>query len=186
MPRYVLITDGMLEQMDDNGSRRSSGTSRPRERHHPVFSAVRGSAAALAIFNAQPGADAEDAQQMRLAIPGAVLLVKWSLIFCGCPGGSSRRTYTGAGVAATGLPCSQPRRARRQIWAGESAARNPPPRIQRRPRGGAAGSTAAAEFGRHTRCLLNGIRLERGWRHSSISPARLAGVGAEPAADAAV
>jgi STE24 endopeptidase len=167
--RYVLITDGMLEQMDDTSIEAVFGHEAGHvKRHHILyfllFALVSGSA--VAVFTVRSRGLSRPEFELAATVVGALLLVKWGLLF----GWVSRRferqadVYGLRALALTGLPCTMP-------CALHAPAGNPAPAPPSWS-GDALCSTAAQVFGDalHEVALLNGIQPEaRSWRHSSIS-----------------
>jgi STE24 endopeptidase len=167
--RYVLITDGMLEQMDDAKIEAVFGHEAGHvKRHHILFfllfACISGCAATVVMLRTQPLARPEPVlYQFLMAAGGAALLLKWGVLF----GWLSRRFERQADVfgvrtlALSGLPCAQP-------CLVHGAGDDPAPAPQRGP----LCTTAAHVFSEalHEVAVLNGIRPEaRSWRHSSIS-----------------
>jgi STE24 endopeptidase len=167
--RYVLITDGMLEQMDDAKIEAVFGHEAGHvKRHHILFFLLFAftSGCLATIFTLHTHATAGgllDTQQLLVARLGAVLVFKWGFVF----GWISRRFERQADIygvrtlALSGLPCLQP-------CAVHAPVENPGPAAER----DGLCATAAHVFGDALNevALLNGIRPEaRSWRHSSIS-----------------
>jgi STE24 endopeptidase len=163
--RYVLITDGMLEQMDDAKIEAVFGHEAGHvKRHHILYFLLFAfiSGCAVTIFSLQTqGLARRDEQlyQWLLTAFIALLAVKWGVLF----GWVSRRFERQADLfgvrtlALSGLPCTQP--------CALHMARSDPP-------ADALCATAAHVFADalHDVALLNGIRPEaRSWRHSSIA-----------------
>ncbi len=167
--RYVLITDGMLEQMDDTKIEAVFGHEAGHvKRHHILFfllfAFISGCAVTIFSLRTHPLARRDYAlYQGLVTLFGLLLAIKWGVLF----GWISRRFERQADVygvrtlALSGLPCVQP-------CALHAPAGNP----GSTPVAGALCSTAAHLFSDalHEVALLNGIRPEaRSWRHSSIS-----------------
>jgi len=167
--RYVLITDAMLEQMDDTKIEAVFGHEAGHvKRHHILFfllfALVSGCAVTIFSIRARGLARTDHAlYEVMATLLGVALMAKWGLLF----GWISRRFERQADVygvrtlAASGLPCSQP-------CVVHTPAGNPEKRRKR----DALCTTAAEVFGQALNevALLNGIRPEaRSWRHSSIS-----------------
>jgi STE24 endopeptidase len=167
--RYVLITDGMLEQMDDTKIEAVFGHEAGHvKRHHILFfllfAFISGCAVTIFSLRTHPLARRDYAlYQGLVTLFGLLLAIKWGVLF----GWISRRFERQADVygvrtlALSGLPCVQP-------CALHAPAGNP----GSTPAAGALCSTAAHLFSDalHEVALLNGIRPEaRSWRHSSIS-----------------
>ncbi len=167
--RYVLITDGMLEQMDDTKVEAVFGHEAGHvKRHHILyfllFAFITG--CLLTVFALRTQGLARRNLQLYQALAllfGLLLAAKWGLLF----GWISRRFERQADVfgvqslTLSGLPCGLP-------CPVHAPGGNPEPT---RPVG-ALCTTAAHVFGDalHEVALLNGIRPEaRSWRHSSIS-----------------
>jgi STE24 endopeptidase len=166
--RYVLITDGMLEQMDDAKIEAVFGHEAGHvKRHHILFFLLFAfiSGCAVSIFSLQTFrlARRDYALFQWLATGfGLLLAIKWGVLF----GWISRRFERQADVygvrtlALAGMPCGQP------------CALHTTPSNPGAPLTGALCSTAAHVFADalHEVALLNGIRPEaRSWRHSSIA-----------------
>ena len=167
--RYVLITDGMLEQMDDTKIEAVFGHEAGHiKRHHILFfllfAFISGCIVTIFSLRTQDLARRDHAAyQVLLAVLTLALAVKWGLIF----GWISRRFERQADMfgvrtlALSGLPCALP-------CVVHTPAENPggPPAPS------ALCSTAAHIFADalHEVAVLNGIRPEaRSWRHSSIA-----------------
>lgn len=113
--RYVLITDGMLEQMDERKIEAVFGHEAGHvKRHHILFfllfALISGCLmTVVSVWTRAPGLDRFQ-EQLLIAIAGAILLLKWGFVF----GWVSRRFERQADIfavrtlAATGLPCAQP------------------------------------------------------------------------------
>lgn len=168
--RYVLITDGMLEQLDDAKIEAVFGHEAGHvKRHHILFLLIFAfiSGCAATIFTVRTQAVARTAPRLYetlLVLAGLALLLKWTLLF----GWVSRRFERQADIfgvrtlALTGLPCVNPCAV--HGLPGSAAPRTPPPY--------GLCSTAAHVFGEalHEVALLNGIRPDaRSFRHSSIA-----------------
>lgn len=163
--RYVLITDAMLEQMDDTKIEAVFGHEAGHVKHHHIpcfvlFAVITGSI--VTIFSARTRGVSHTHYQLLLTLLGASLLLKWGLVF----GWVSRRFERQADVFGVqtltlcGLPCALP-------CAVHSPAGNPG-----QPVGDPLCATAAQVFSHalHEVAHLNGIPPEgRSWRHSSIS-----------------
>jgi Zn-dependent protease with chaperone function len=167
--RYVLITDGMLEQMEDTKIEAVFGHEAGHaKRHHILFFLMFAfiSGCIVTVFTLRTFGLARTDQplyQVLATLLGALLVVKWGIGF----GWISRRFERQADafgvqtLALAGLPCSQPCEL-------HTPSENP----GRRPARHVLCSTAAQVFAEalHEVALLNGIRPEaRSWRHSSIS-----------------
>jgi STE24 endopeptidase len=167
--RYVLLTDGMLEQMEDAKIEAVFGHEAGHvKRHHILFLLLFAfiSGCLATIFTVRTHATAGgllDTQQLLVVRLGAVLAFKWGFLF----GWISRRferqadIYGVTTLALSGLPCVR-------ACAVHSVPENPGPTAG----GNALCATAAHVFGDALNevALLNGIRPEaRSWRHSSIS-----------------
>lgn len=166
--RYVLITDGMLEQMNDTKIEAVFGHEAGHVKRHHIFffllfAFISGCAVTIFTVRTHPIMRADYEQyQLLAALFGILLAAKWGLLF----GWISRRFERQADVfgvrtlALAGVPCSQP-------CALHAPATNPAPRG-----GDSLCSTAAHIFGDALNevALLNGIRPEGfSWRHSSIA-----------------
>lgn len=164
--RYVLITDGMLEQMEDTKIEAVFGHEAGHvKRHHILFFLLFGLASGciVTIFSIRANGLPQDVYNSWLSLVLGVLAVKWVIFF----GWISRRFERQADIygvrtlAASGLPCSGP-------CAMHAPATNP----GHPPEKDALCSAAAHVFSDALNdvALLNGIRPEaRSWRHSSIS-----------------
>lgn len=167
--RYVLITDGMLEQMDDTKIEAVFGheAGHVKRRHilyFLLFAFISGCAVAIFSLRTHDLARRDyTLYQVTVTVFGLLLAVKWGLMF----GWVSRRFERQADVfgvrtlALSGLPCAQ-----------KCALHAPAPNQNPVPSDDALCSTAAHVFADalHEVALLNGIRPEaRSWRHSSIS-----------------
>jgi STE24 endopeptidase len=167
--RYVLITDAMLEQMDDTRIEAVFGHEAGHVKHHHIpcfllFALISGCMVTLfSVYTRDVARTDPRTYQVLMTLLGVALLIKWGLVF----GWVSRRFERQADVfgvrtlALSGVPCAQP-------CAVHSPAGNPgenPPR-------GALCSTAATIFSNALNevAVLNGIQPEaRSWRHSSIA-----------------
>ncbi len=164
--RYVLITDGMLEQMDDEKIEAVFGHEAGHvKRHHilffMLFALITGSLVTIVTIRARPLAEAW--HNVAMGGLGVLLLVKWGVLF----GWISRRferqadmfgAYT---LAVGGVACAQPC----PVHGALLNAPGDPPRD-------VLCTTAAQVFGNTLNevAVLNGIPPEApSWRHSSIS-----------------
>lgn len=164
--RYVLITDAMLEQMDDAQIEAVFGHEAGHVKHHHIpcfllFALISG--CIVTIFSTQTqGLSRTDPQLYTwlLACLGVLLAAKWGLLF----GWVSRRferqadTYGVRTLTLAGLPCVQ---ACALHTPGTPSPRALPLCV-----------TAAHVFGAalHDVAVLNGIQPEAfSWRHSSIA-----------------
>lgn len=164
--RYVLITDAMLEQMDDTKIEAVFGHEAGHVKHHHIpcfllFALLSG--CVVTIFSVHTRGLPRAEYQLLVTLLGALLAFKWGVLF----GWISRRFERQADVfgvrtlALSGLPCSLP-------CALHAPGANP----GSTPAGKPLCSTAAQVFSHalHEVALLNGIQPEaRSWRHSSIS-----------------
>jgi STE24 endopeptidase len=167
--RYVLITDAMLEQLDDTKIEAVFGHEVGHVRHHHIpfyllFALISG--CLLTVFAVRThGLSRTDPilYQALLAAAGTLLLVKWGVLF----GWVSRRferqadTFGVRALALAGLPCAQPCELHSGGENGGGARLRDP-----------LCRTGAAIFGDalHEVAVLNGIQADaRSWRHSSIS-----------------
>jgi len=166
--RYVLITDGMLEQLEDTKIEAVFGHEAGHvKRHHILFFLLFAliSGCAVTLFSIQTrGYHTHDPRfQLFATLVGAALVLKWGVLF----GWISRRFERQADMfgvrtlTLSGLPCLAPC----AVHGGLS--QNP---------GTAAAdalcSTAAQVFGQTLNevAVLNGIPPEgRSWRHGAIS-----------------
>lgn len=167
--RYVLITDGMLEQMEDAKIEAVFGHEAGHVRRHHIFyfllfAFVSGCAVTIFTIRTHNLARHDpDLYQTFALLLGVLLALKWGLLF----GWISRRFERQADIfgvrtlALAGLPCNAP--------CALHQPGNPAPASHRvEP----LCPTAAHIFGDalHEVALLNGIRPEaRSWRHSSIA-----------------
>lgn len=167
--RYVLITDAMLEQVDDTKIEAVFGHEAGHVRHHHIpfyllFALISG--CLLTVFAMRTHGLSRSAPalyQVLLAGVGTLLLIKWGVIF----GWISRRferqadTFGVRALALAGLPCAAPCELHNGSEnTGGASARDPLCR------------TGATVFGDalHEVAVLNGIQADaRSWRHSSIS-----------------
>lgn len=164
--RYVLITDAMLEQMDDAQIEAVFGHEAGHVKHHHIpcfllFALISG--CIVTIFTTQTqGLSRTDPQLYTwlLAGLGMLLAAKWGLLF----GWVSRRferqadTFGVRTLTLAGVPCVQP-------CVLHTPERQPMP-------GMPLCMTAAHLFGAalHDVAVLNGIQPETfSWRHSSIA-----------------
>jgi STE24 endopeptidase len=164
--RYVLITDAMIEQMDDTKIEAVFGHEAGHAKRHHIlyfllFAAISGCAVTIFSIRTQTLARTDETvYQLLSAGLGLLLAAKWGLLF----GWISRRFERQADVfgvrtlALSGLPCVQP-----------CALHSPAAR-------GAGGdplcATAAHVFADalHEVAVRNGIRPDSpSWRHSSIA-----------------
>ncbi len=164
--RYVLITDAMLEQLDDTKIEAVFGHEAGHvKRHHILFFLLFAliSGCIVTIFSAHVHGMTRTEYQIAAAVLGALLLCKWGMLF----GWVSRRFERQADVfgvrtlALSGLPCTLPCK----LHADDSSE-------QPSPYGDKICATAAQVFSHALNevALLNGMRPEaRSWRHSSIS-----------------
>lgn len=167
--RYVLITDAMLEQMDDTKIEAVFGHEAGHVKYHHIpcfllFALISG--CLVTIFSVQThglSRSNEMLWQILVAALACVLAFKWAIVF----GWVSRRFERQADVHAvrtltlSGLPCAQPCR----LHSGGHASGPPSGRSP-------LCATAAHVFSQalHEVALLNGIQPEaRSWRHSSIA-----------------
>ena len=167
--RYVLITDAMIEQMDDTKIEAVFGHEAGHVKHFHIpcfllFALISGCiVTAFSVHTVRLNRTDHALYQVLATALGLVLVIKWGFLF----GWLSRRferqadTYGVRLLALSGLPCALP-------CALHSPAQN--------PGGSSAGtplcSTAAQVFSQALNdvALLNGIQPEaRSWRHSSIS-----------------
>ncbi|MCK4343236.1 MAG: M48 family metalloprotease [Phycisphaerae bacterium] len=164
--RYVLITDAMLEQMEDTKIEAVFGHEAGHVKHHHIpcfllFALISG--CIVTIFSVHAHGLPRTDYQILLTLLGLVLVFKWGVVF----GWVSRRFERQADIhgvrtlTLTGLPCSMP-------CVLHSSGENPGQTIPGDP----LCSTAAHVFGHalYEVALLNGIQPEaRSWRHSSIA-----------------
>lgn len=164
--RYVLITDGMLEQLEDTKIEAVFGHEAGHvKRHHILFFLLFGlvSGCIVTIFSVRVQGLPRETYNEWLTMLLGVLALKWVVFF----GWISRRFERQADIfgvrslALSGLPCAAP-------CVLHTATDNP----GHPPAEDALCSTAAHVFGDALNdvALLNGIRPDaRSWRHSSIS-----------------
>jgi len=167
--RYVLITDAMLEQLDDTKIEAVFGHEAGHVKQHHIlffllFALISG--AAVTIFSVRTRhLDPEGIEfQLIAAVVGAVLLLKWVVVFTWISRRFERQAdiYGVRVLALGGLPCSGP-----CVLHGTPTS-NPGPLPPR----GALCSSAALLFGNTLNdvAVLNGIAPDaRSWRHGSIS-----------------
>lgn len=163
--RYVLITDAMLEQLEDEKIEAVFGHEAGHvKRHHILFfllyAFITGSL--LTVVSARGRHLDPNSYQLLLAGMSVVIALKWGLLF----GWISRRFERQADVfgvrtlALAGVPCTLP------------CAIHHPTEESPSQRGDPLCSTAAHLFGAtlHDVAVLNGIPPEApSWRHSSIA-----------------
>ncbi|MGD8454600.1 MAG: M48 family metallopeptidase [Phycisphaerae bacterium] len=166
--RYILITDGMLEQLDDTRIEAVFGHEAGHvKRHHILyfllFALISGCAVTIFSIQTRHLNENEAQYQVLAAALGVALLIKWGVVF----GWISRRFERQADIfgvrtlAISGLPCTMPCALHHTLSDG------PPP-----AGGDPLCATAAHVFGETLNevAVLNGIAPERGsWRHGSIS-----------------
>ena len=166
--RYVLITDAMLEQMEDAKIEAVFGHEAGHVKHHHIqcfllLALISGCLVTIFSVHTRGLARTNESEyQLLLTLLGAGLVLKWGLVF----GWISRRFERQADVfgvrtlALAGLPCSLP-------CALHSPSPNPG------PKGGDPLCATAAHVFSHALyevALLNGMQPEaRSWRHSSIA-----------------
>ena len=173
--RYLLITDGMIEQMDDQNIEAVFGHEAGHvKRHHILFflhfALISGSM--VTIVNIHALAWSESIREIASVLVGAVLLLKWGVIF----GWISRNFERQADVfgvrtlALAGLPCTAPCQVHNQADSNTDetpTARQPSLLVRKQ-----LCSTAAEIFAQTLQqvAVLNGIPPEaRSWRHGSIA-----------------
>ena len=166
--RYVLITDAMLERMDDTKIEAVFGHEAGHVKYHHIpcflmFALISG--CIVTIFSVQThglSRTNETLWQILAASLAILLAFKWAVIF----GWVSRRFERQADVhgartlTLSGLPCAQPCQLHSEGGAANPTTRNAP-----------LCATAAHVFSQalHEVAVLNGIQPEaRSWRHSSI------------------
>ncbi len=168
--RYVLITDAMLEQLDDAKIEAVFGHEAGHVKHHhiPYFLMFALSSGCLVtVFSVYTRSLAQTnypLYQALLAGLGLLIAAKWGLLF----GWVSRRFERQADIhgvrtlTLTGVPCTQPCLLHSPDAAENSA------KGDQRPLCATAAQIFAAAL--HDVALLNGIQPEaRSWRHSSIA-----------------
>jgi STE24 endopeptidase len=185
--RYVLITDAMLEQMDDTKIEAVFGHEAGHVKHHHIpcfllFALISG--CAVTVFSIQTRTLAAQQPQLYpvlLTALGVVILAKWAVVF----GWVSRHFERQADVhgvrtlTLSGLPCALPCAVHTgngvpvgQHVAPGAAADPPVPPSSRMAARDPLCATAAHVFSDalHDVAVLNGIQAEaRSWRHSSIA-----------------
>lgn len=167
--RYVLITDAMLEQMDDTKIEAVFGHEAGHVKNHHIpcfllFALTSGCLVTLfSVYTRGLPRTNHDLYEALVVGLGVLLAMKWGLVF----GWVSRRFERQADLhgvrtlALTGLPCALP-------CALHAQPGNPGARARHEP----LCSTAAHVYSQalHEVAVLNGIRPEaRSWRHSSIA-----------------
>ncbi len=172
--RYVMITDGMLEQMEDAKIEAVFGHEAGHVKRHHIFffllfALISGCAVTIFSLRTYKLATSDPGlHQLVATLGGVALLLKWGVFF----GWISRRFERQAdvfGVRALtvgGLPCAQPC----MLHTHDSPA--PVGGVQPLSPAAPLCSTAAHVFAHALNdvALLNGIRPNaRSWRHSSIS-----------------
>jgi STE24 endopeptidase len=180
--RYILITDGMLEQLDDAKIEAVFGHEAGHVKRHHIFffllfAVITGCLVTLFSIHSRHMNSRE--QQMVGTLLAVALLFKWSVVFTWISRRFERQAdMFGARVLALcGLPCVQPCELHRPEHS------NPGPD----PLGDALCSTAANVFSNTLNevAVLNGMPPEgRSWRHGSISSRSrtLLRLAADPAA----
>lgn len=163
--RYVLISDGMLEEFDDEKVEAVFGHEAGHvKRQHIIFYLLFAliSGCIVTIFSVRSRGLTEPEYQLVVTILGTLLAFKWFIVFTWI----SRRFERQADIfgvrtlALSGLPCQAP-------CALHGSEQNPAPR-----RGDPLCITAAHLFGNTLNdvAVLNGIRPEAwSWRHASIA-----------------
>ena len=175
--RYLLITDGMIEQMDDQKIEAVFGHEAGHvKRHHILFFLLFAliSGSLVTIVNVYARTWSASTRQTASMLLGAVLIVKWGVLF----GWVSRRFERQADVfgvrtlALTGIQCSVPCELHSPVAPGSDrpdSSETHPHAILTHHR---LCSTAAEVFAETLRqvAVLNGIPPEaRSWRHGSIA-----------------
>jgi STE24 endopeptidase len=166
--RYFLITDAMLEQMDDRKIEAVFGHEAGHvKRHHILFFLLFAfiSGCWVTVLSHRGREVDPLARQIGVAVVALILAVKWGVLF----GWLSRRFERQADVfgvrtlAASGLPCEMPCALHAPAESGNPGSR---------PSGDALCQTAAHVFGETLNevAILNGIPPNaRSWRHGSIA-----------------
>jgi STE24 endopeptidase len=182
--RYILITDGMLEQLDDQKIEAVFGHEAGHVKRHHIFffllfALITGCLVTLFSVYTRHMRPDELKFQLLGTLLGIVLLFKWAVVFTWISRRFERQAdIFGARVLAlSGLPCSLPCK----LHSPEHA--NPRPD----PLGNALCSTAANVFSNTLNevAVLNGMAPEgRSLRHGSISSRSrtLLRLAADPAA----
>ena len=167
--RYFLITDAMLEQMDDRRIEAVFGHEAGHvKRHHILFFLLFAfiSGCWITAVSYRSHGVSRLSYQLGVVVVAVLLAVKWGVVF----GWLSRRFERQADVfgvrtlAASGVPCQVPCALHGPATPGTP---DDPP-----TRGDPLCQTAAEVFSQtlHEVAVLNGIPLNaRSWRHGSIS-----------------
>lgn len=164
--RYVLLTDGMLSQMDDTKIEAVFAHEAGHvKRHHILFFLLFSliSGCILTIFSIYTRAIEPLHYQIAAAVLGLVLAVKWGLLFFSVSRKFERQAdlYGVRALESAGVPCSQPCLLHNRLEQGPPA-----------PPAGAVCTTCAHLFSDtlHDVAVLNGIAPEAGsLRHGSIA-----------------
>ncbi len=180
--RYVLITDGMLEQMEDRKIEAVFGHEAGHVKRHHIpyillFAFTSGCLmTVVSVWIREPGLSRQAIQTM-IAVGGVLLTLKWWLVF----GWVSRRferqadVYAVRTLAATGMACANACAQHGNPAVAEETAGAAPSRAQRPSTSALSDnrlcSSAAHVFGDTLLqvAALNGIPADaRSWRHGSI------------------
>jgi STE24 endopeptidase len=167
--RYFLITDAMLEQMEDRRIEAVFGHEAGHvKRHHILFFLLFAFITGCLVTSLGYRTRGMDrlTHQVVIAIAAGVLLFKWGVVFGWVSRCFERQAdiYGVRTLAASGMPC----RVECRLHPSEQ---NPNPGVKP-PAGDPLCQTAAHVFGEtlHEVAALNGIPTEaRSWRHGSIS-----------------
>lgn len=184
--RYVLITDAMLEQMDDRKIEGVFGHEAGHVRRHHIFYLLcfaTISGCIVTVFSVR-GHQSLGPQQYQIAatLLGGLLLLKWGILFKLISQKFERQAdiFAVRAVTLTGLPCTQPCGLHGMPPAPDTPPEEvPPPPSEREVMTSNTPlcRTAAHLFGATLTevAMLNGIPVEASsWRHGSIgSRARL-------------
>ncbi|MBU0638594.1 MAG: M48 family metalloprotease [Planctomycetes bacterium] len=175
--RYVLITDAMLEQMDDRKIEAVFGHEAGHvKRHHILYYLLFAliSGCLITVFSVRGRQfEQRETYQIVATIGAGVLLLKWGVVF----GWISRRferqadLFGARALVLTGLPCVQPCALHGNHVAPDAAAAAERVISATQPTDLIC-ATAAHVFSDALNevAVLNGIAPEaRSWRHSSIS-----------------
>ena len=186
--RYVLITDAMLEQMDDRKIEAVFGHEAGHVKHHHIpcfllFALISGCIVTIfSVYTRDVLRTDQRLYHVLLAGLGVVLMLKWGVVFFWISRRFERQadTYGVRTLTRCGLPCTQPCLVHAPQVVGSTPDDSPDTSDEasagtpvQPPRGGDALCTTAAQLFGHALnevAVLNGIPPEaRSWRHSSIA-----------------
>lgn len=167
--RYFLITDAMLEQMEDRHIEAVFGHEAGHvKKHHILFFLLFAFISGCLVTSLSHRSREMDrlTYQIAIVVVAGLLLLKWGVLFGWISRCFERQAdlYGVRTLAAAGLPCELPCSVH-----DSHVSSNPHPH---EPGGGALCQTAAHLFGDtlHQVAALNGIPTHaRSWRHGSIS-----------------